>query len=86
MTSALAPAVAVYLVATLLPAMIRLARGPTVADRMLAAILVGTTGIAVLALLARTDGPPAALDAALVLCLLAAAPAVVFATRMADRS
>lgn len=85
MTSALAPIVAAYLVVTLVPVLVRMGRGPTTGDRMLAALLTGTTGVAILALLGRATGPVGALDAALVLCLLAAAPVIVFATRMAER-
>ncbi len=52
-------------------------RGPTRADRMMAAQLAGTSGVGVVVLLAPTSGWPA-LDVALVLALLAALAAVAF--------
>lgn len=56
-------------------------RGPTVADRMLAALLFGTTGVGVLLLLAHAGGGMALLDVALVLAGLAAIAGVAFARR-----
>lgn len=56
----------------------RVLRGPTAADRMMAAQLVGTGGVAVVLLLAAAGGRWAMLDAALVLALLAAFAAVAF--------
>jgi multicomponent Na+:H+ antiporter subunit F len=76
--SGVAPGVAVLLLLTLLAGMIRVVRGPTAADRMLAAQLFGTTGVAVLLLLAAADGAWALLDVALVFALLAAVVGVTF--------
>lgn len=56
----------------------RVLRGPTAADRMLAAQLFGTTAVAVLLLLAETSGVAALRDVALVFALLAAVTAVAF--------
>lgn len=56
----------------------RVWRGPAMADRMMAAQLVGTGGVAVVMLLAAAGGRWAMLDAALVLALLAAFAAVAF--------
>src|SRR5680860_93628 len=75
---------AVFLLANLLAALLRIVRGPTAADRMLAALLFGTTGVAILLLLAHaTDGPPlvALIDVALVFALLAAVAGAAFAQR-----
>lgn len=73
---------AVFLLANLLVALVRVVRGPTDADRMLAALLFGTTGVAVLLLLAEAQAAPALADVALVLALLAAVTGVAFAQRL----
>lgn len=70
---------AVFLLANLLAALVRALRGPTAADRMLAALLFGTTGVGVLLLLANAGGGMTLLDVALVLALLAAIAGVAFA-------
>lgn len=75
-------AVAVLLLANLAVGLLRVWRGPAPADRMLAAQLFGTTGVAVLALLASATGQPALRDAALVLALLAALATIVFVRRV----
>jgi multicomponent Na+:H+ antiporter subunit F len=75
---------AVFLMINLLAALIRAARGPTGADRMLAALLFGTTGVGVLLLLAHAEGGRAMtplVDVALVLALLAAIAGLAFARR-----
>lgn len=56
----------------------RILRGPADADRMMAAQLLGTGGIAALLLLATGTKVPAAVDAALTLALLAAFASVAF--------
>lgn len=50
----------------------RVVRGPTRSDRLLAVQLLGTTGAAILLLLADGQQQPALIDAALVLAVLAA--------------
>jgi multicomponent Na+:H+ antiporter subunit F len=70
--------VATLLLAALGGALWRIARGPAAADRMMAAQLVGTGGVAVLLLLAAAGDDWAVLDVALVLALLAAFAAVAF--------
>lgn len=70
---------AVALLLTLVAGMVRVVRGPTAADRMLAAQLFGTTGVAVLLLLALAGGGSALLDVALVFALLGAVLGVAFA-------
>lgn len=72
---------AVFLLANLLVALVRVARGPTPADRLLAALLFGTTGVAILLLLADAMSQPAFVDAALVFALLAAISGAAFARR-----
>ena len=57
--------------------LVRILRGPDDADRMMAAQLLGSGGIAVL-LLSAGSGLPAAADVALILALLAAFASVVF--------
>lgn len=63
--------VAAALLANVLLALVRLVLGPTPADRLVAALLFGTTGVGLLAVLADTAGQPALRDVALVLALLA---------------
>jgi multicomponent Na+:H+ antiporter subunit F len=72
---------ALFLLANLVVALVRAARGPTPADRMLAALLFGSTGVGVLALLAYADAAPALVDVALTLALLAAIAGIAFAQR-----
>lgn len=72
---------AVFLLLTLVAGMIRVVRGPTAADRMLAAQLFGTTGVATLLLLGHAMGAPALVDVALVFALLAAVVGVAFVRR-----
>lgn len=62
---------AAFLLATLLLGLVRVFRGPSTGDRMLAAQLIGTTGVGVLLLLWPVLGIPALVDVALVLALLA---------------
>lgn len=70
-----------FLLANLAVALIRVLRGPTDADRMLVALLFGTTGVAILLLLAEAQAMPALIDAALVFALLAAIAGAAFALR-----
>lgn len=69
--------VAVGVLASLGAALLRTWRGPERADRMMGAQLAGTSGVAVLMLLAPIEGW-AALDAALILALFGALAAVGF--------
>lgn len=79
--SALAAAVALFLLLNLAAALVVVARGPGAADRMLAAVLFGTTGVAVLMLGALALAQPPIVDVALVLALLAAIAGIAFARR-----
>jgi len=73
---------ALFLLMNLVVGLARVWRGPTPADRMLAAQLFGTTGVAVLLLLAEASSVPALRDVALVLALLATMATVVFVRRV----
>lgn len=69
------------LLVSILVGLARVERGPTPADRMLAAQLFGTTGVAILLLLAEAMEIRALRDVALVFALLAAMAAVAFVKR-----
>ncbi len=71
----------IVLVASLIIGLVRVILGPLPADRMLAAQLIGTTGVGVLLLLAQALSRPALVDVALVFALLAAVTAVAFIQR-----
>ncbi|SFI83862.1 monovalent cation/H+ antiporter complex subunit F [Nitrosomonas sp. Nm34] len=72
---------AVFILATLSIALVRVARGPTTADRLLAALLFSTSGVAILLLLAFIEETLILLDVALIFSLLAVISGVVFAQR-----
>ncbi len=72
---------ALFLLLNLGAGMWRILRGPTTADRMLAAQLFGTHAVAILLLLAQATGNSALRDVALVFALLAAVTAVAFVRR-----
>jgi multicomponent Na+:H+ antiporter subunit F len=74
-------AVATFLTVNVVAGLFRVIRGPTAADRMLAAQLFCTTAVAVLLLLAEALAMPAARDVALVFALLAALATAAFVTR-----
>ena len=69
---------AIFLVLNVLAGLARVARGPTFADRILVAQLFGTTGVAVLLVLAADSGAGALRDVALIFALLAPITAVAF--------
>ncbi|WP_382164130.1 monovalent cation/H+ antiporter complex subunit F [Hydrogenophaga sp. ANAO-22] len=68
--------------ATIALGLVRVERGPSNGDRMLAAQLLGTGAVAVLLLLAGAADAPALLDVALVLALLASVAGAVFVRRI----
>ncbi|MDX2505606.1 MAG: monovalent cation/H+ antiporter complex subunit F [Gammaproteobacteria bacterium] len=72
---------ALLLLLTLVVGLWRVLRGPTPADRMLAAQLFGTTAVACMLLLSQAFEHPALRDVALVFALLAAVAAVAFVRR-----
>lgn len=61
--------------------LVRVLRGPGDADRMMAAQLIGTCGIAALLLIGAIGGMAAAIDVALVLALLATFASAAFTGR-----
>jgi multicomponent Na+:H+ antiporter subunit F len=74
-------ALALFLLLNFVVGLGRIWRGPSPADRMLAAQLLGSTGVAILLVMAQGLGEPALRDVALVLALLAAMASVVFVQR-----
>jgi multicomponent Na+:H+ antiporter subunit F len=60
-----------FILAMLALGLVRVLRGPNDADRMMAAQLIGTGGIAVLVLLGAVTDAPGAVDVALTIALLA---------------
>lgn len=76
--NALLLGLAVFLVLNLMAGLLRVARGPTRADRMVAGQLFGTTGVAILLVLGQAMEEPALADIALVFALLAVVVAVAF--------
>lgn len=77
--------VAVFLLLNVLAGLVRVARGPSLSDRVLVAQLFGTTGVALLLLLAASPGSAALRDVALVFALLAPITLVAFVGRAALR-
>jgi multicomponent Na+:H+ antiporter subunit F len=70
---------ALLVLASVVAGLLRVLRGPGLVDRMMAAQLLGTGGIAVLLLLQAATGAPGLGDAALTLALLAAFASVALA-------
>ncbi|SDB59249.1 multicomponent Na+:H+ antiporter subunit F [Desulfonatronum thiosulfatophilum] len=70
--------VACFLLATMLVGLVRVFRGPEQEDRVVAVQLFGTTGVAILLLLAAAFDVPAIRNAALVFALLAVLAVVAF--------
>lgn len=66
------------LLLTLVASLYRVAKGPSPADRMISAQLVGTTGLAIVLLIGQAMDQPAAVDIAFVFALLAALATVAF--------
>ncbi len=79
-------ALALVLLVTMAAGLIRVMIGPTAADRMMAAQLLGTSGIGVLALLAPALGVPALIDVGLIFALLAAVSVAAFTRRRAGQN
>ena len=73
--------VALVLLAGIAAGLIRVAIGPTPSDRMMAAQLMGTSGIGVILLLAPVLAVPALIDVALIFALLAAVAVTAFSRR-----
>jgi multicomponent Na+:H+ antiporter subunit F len=73
--------VAVVLLATIILGLARVFRQPGRADSLLAALLFGTTGVALVLVLGKGLGMARALDIALVFALLAAVLGAAFVLR-----
>jgi multicomponent Na+:H+ antiporter subunit F len=71
-------AAAAFILAMVALGLLRIVRGPAAADRMMAAQLLGSGGVAILLLLAVALQSPSIVDVALLLALLAAFAAVAF--------
>jgi multicomponent Na+:H+ antiporter subunit F len=71
-------ATAGIVLATVALGLVRILRGPGDADRMMAAQLLGTGGVAVLLLLGAVTGESGVVDVALTLALLAAFASITF--------
>jgi multicomponent Na+:H+ antiporter subunit F len=71
---------AVFVLAMVALGLLRIFWGPAEAERILAAQLLGSGGVAALLLLAVATQTPAIVDVALMLALLAAFAAVAFVT------
>jgi multicomponent Na+:H+ antiporter subunit F len=76
-------AAATFVLGTVALGLVRVLRGPSDADRLLAAQLLGTGGVAALLLLGVATAEAAVGDLALVLTLLAAFASVGFVTGLA---
>jgi multicomponent Na+:H+ antiporter subunit F len=77
-------AIALFLLGNLIAGLQRILRGPTRADRMLAAQLFGTTGVAIVLLLWAATEAAGIMDVALVFAVLAVINVVVFVHHAAD--
>ncbi len=69
---------AALLLVTVAVGLVRILWGPANSDRLMAAQLLGTGGVAALLLLATATGTPAVVDVALALTLLSAFASVAF--------
>jgi multicomponent Na+:H+ antiporter subunit F len=75
---------AVVVLASVSAGLLRILRGPNEADRMMAAQLLGTGGVAVVLLLGAAVRMPAAVDVAMTLALLAAFASAAFVKAVAE--
>lgn len=74
-------AIALILMLSISAGLVRVAIGPTPSDRLMAAQLMGTSGIGLMLLLAHVIEVPALVDVALVFSLLAAVAIAAFTRR-----
>ena len=77
-------ATAIFVLAMVALGLARILWGPSDADRIMAAQLLGTGGVATLLLLGEAMSVPAAVDVALILALLAAFVSVAFVKGVAS--
>jgi multicomponent Na+:H+ antiporter subunit F len=78
-------ALVLFLLLNLAAGLVRVQRGPTQSDRMVAAMLFGTTGVAILLLFSEVTGRGSLIDVALVFSLLAAINTIAFVRESWDR-
>ncbi len=71
-------ALTIFLVLNIAASMVRVIRGPTPADRLMTAQLFGTTGMAILLLLAEAMEEPALRNVTLVFAVLAVLLVICF--------
>jgi multicomponent Na+:H+ antiporter subunit F len=74
----LLPAMIIFLLLNLAAGLWRVARGPSLADRMLAALLFGSTTVAILLIMAEWLAEPALRNVALLFVMLAAIISLAF--------
>ncbi|QKT03825.1 multiple resistance and pH regulation protein F [Ectothiorhodospiraceae bacterium 2226] len=72
----------VFLLVNIVVGLLRVLRGPTAADRMLAADLFATAAVAIMLLLSVVAAEPALVDVALVFALVSVLAAVTFVSRL----
>ena len=77
---------ATFLLANVLVGLVRIARGPTLADRILVTQLFGTTAVAVLLLLGADRGAAAMRDVAVVFAIFAGVSLLAFVRQDARAS
>ena len=70
----------VTMAAAILVAVLRLVKGPTLPDRVVAMDLIGVLVVGLIVVLAASTGVRAALDAAIVIALIAFVSTVAYAT------
>jgi multicomponent Na+:H+ antiporter subunit F len=70
----------VMLAAAVLVAVVRLVRGPTLPDRVVAQDLIGILVVGLIVVLAASTGVHATLDAAIVIALIAFVATIAYAT------
>ena len=78
MIDLLLPAAVLFLLLNLAAGLVRVARGPTAADRMLAILLFGSTTVAMLLLMAEWMRLPSLRSVALLFVMLAAILSLAF--------
>jgi multicomponent Na+:H+ antiporter subunit F len=78
-------ALALFLLLNIFAGLIQVVRGPTPPDRMMAAQLLGTIGVATLLVLAEVMEAAALRDVALVFALLGALALIAFVSRVWQR-
>lgn len=74
-------AASIIVLVTIVIGFVRVLLGPSKADRMIAAQLFGTAGVAWILLFAYATGKPGLSDVAMVLAILAAVTAIAFVKR-----